>query len=444
MLITQFRSYVQQENLFNPSQTVLLAVSGGADSVAMAYLFKAAGLRFGMAHCNFQLRGEESLRDAHFVEALSLQLDVPFFSIEFETLSYAERHKISIQVAARQLRYDWLEQVRAQEAYDYIATAHHLQDNVETLLMNLSKGTGIAGLHGILPRQGKLVRPLLFTDKASLLTYLDGRPFVEDSSNLTDKYTRNHFRQHVIPAIQEVFPQAVTNMGQSIRHFREAEQLYQQAIAWHRKKLLVQVGPHFQVSVLKLQKAVPLHTIAFELFAPFGCTPAQTTHVLQLLQAESGHFVDTPTHRILRNRAWLLILPHTATDNNIYVIDHAGTKAATADGTLHVSPATPYHGKLPTDAQNPLVACLDASQLKFPLLLRKWKTGDYFYPLGMTKKKKLSRFFIDQKLSLARKEQVWVVESNKRIVWIAGLRIDNRFKLTDSTRDMVELKWVAG
>lgn len=444
MLLSSFQSYVQQENLFNPSQSVLLAVSGGADSVAMAYLFKAAGIRFGMAHCNFQLRGEESLRDAHFAEALSLQLDVPFFSIEFETLSYAERHKISIQVAARQLRYDWLEQVRAQEEYDYIATAHHLQDNVETVLMNLSKGTGIAGLHGILPRQGKLVRPLLFTDKATLLAYLDGRRFVEDSSNLTDKYTRNHFRQHVIPAIQEVFPQAVANIGQSIQHFREAELLYQQAITLHRKKLLVQNGTNFQVSVLKLQKAVPLHTIAFELFAPFGCTPAQTAHVLQLLQADSGHFVNTPTHRILRDRAWLLILPHAAADNNIYVIDNADSKVATANGTLHISARTRYEGKLPTDAQGPVVACLDASQLKFPLLLRKWKTGDYFYPLGMTKKKKLSRFFIDQKLSLARKEQVWVVESNKRIVWIAGMRIDNRFKLTDSTKEQVVLKWEEG
>ncbi|PUZ20276.1 tRNA(Ile)-lysidine synthase [Chitinophaga costaii] len=437
-MLQRFLAYLHQLQLISPTQSLLVAVSGGADSVALAYLCKEAGLPFGMAHCNFQLRGEESLRDAHFVEALALQLDVPFFSIEFPTVSYAEQHKISIQVAARQLRYDWLEQVRTQENYTYVATAHHQQDNVETVLMNLCKGTGIAGLHGILPKQGTLVRPLLFTDKATLLAYLGSRPYVEDSTNHTDKYTRNFFRQHVIPAMQEVIPQAVQNISHSIEHFRDAEVLYKQAIAWHKNKLLVQNGPHFQVAVRKLQKAVPLQTIAFELFAPFGCTPAQTEHILQLLQAESGHYVDTATHRVLRDRAWLLILPHAEPDNSVFVLENAGTTLSTGTGTLQVSKVDVAPASIP---EGPLLAYLDAQQVKFPLLLRRWRTGDYFYPLGMTKKKKLSRFFIDQKLSLAQKAQVWVVESDKHVVWVVGMRIDNRCKITANTGAHLVLQW---
>ncbi|MCK7555196.1 tRNA lysidine(34) synthetase TilS [Chitinophaga sedimenti] len=226
-----FRDYILRENLFSNGQQVLLAVSGGRDSAVMAQLFYDAGFRFRVAHCNFGLRGAESIRDEGFVRTLAERLQAPFHVQHFDTEAYAQTYKRSIQVAARELRYRWLEELRMQLGLDYIATAHHLGDNVETVLMNLSKGTGIAGLHGILPKNGHIIRPLLFATREQINQYEQEKKtgFVEDSSNLTDKYTRNFFRHQVIPKLEEAYPEAIRNIGGSIERFREAETLYQEA-----------------------------------------------------------------------------------------------------------------------------------------------------------------------------------------------------------------------
>ncbi|HVI43782.1 MAG TPA: tRNA lysidine(34) synthetase TilS [Chitinophaga sp.] len=438
-LITQFKEYIAQQKLYDPSQRVLLAVSGGVDSVVMLHLFKEAGFQAGIAHCNFQLRDQESERDEQFVKDLAARLELPLHTVRFDTNEYTARHNVSIQVAARELRYNWLEETRQQGGYAFIATAHHMQDGVETALMNFCKGTGIAGLHGILPKQEHIIRPLLFAEKAALVAYAALRriEYVEDSSNITDKYTRNFFRHHIIPLMQEAFPAAVKNMDNSISRIREAETLYQQAMERHRKRLLVQQGDNWMVPVLKLQKSVPLQTIAWELFRGFGCSSAQVQQVLALLQSESGHYVETATHRIIRNRQWLLITPVTTVAAPLQVIDAAPARITYERGTLHIRQQERSNAAIPSA---PSVAWLDATQVKFPLILRKWKQGDYFYPLGMRKKKKLSRFLIDQKLSLPEKENVWVIESDKRIVWIIGMRIDDRFKIMPGTKEIVAIE----
>jgi tRNA(Ile)-lysidine synthase len=309
--------------------------------------------------------------------------------------------------------------------------------------MNLSKGTGISGLHGILPRQGKILRPLLFVQKEALLGYATEHAisYVEDSSNLTVKYTRNFFRHKVIPVMQEANPNTVPNIAASIERFREAEALYDQALARHLNRLIEQKGNMYMVAVLKLQKTVPMQTVAWEIFRRYGCTSGQLPQVLELLDSSSGKMVETGTHRIIRDRQWLLITPVAEEQAAAIVIEKDRSVVGTANGVMKIrTAARKGHTPIPTAVE---IACLDKAALQYPLLLRRWKQGDYFYPLGMRKKKKLSRFFIDQKLSVPQKENIWVLESAKRVVWIVGLRIDDRFKVTPQTKELLTIEWEA-
>jgi tRNA(Ile)-lysidine synthase len=436
-MLSQLQSYIQQEHLFTAPQRLLLAVSGGQDSVVLVHLCVTAGFNVGIAHCNFRLRDEESDRDEQFVHQLAAQYKVPFYVQQFDTAEWAQKHRQSIQVAARELRYMWLEKMRQEEGYDYIATAHHMQDNVETLWMNISKGTGMAGLHGILPKQGKLVRPLLFATREEISAYAKehGLEHVEDSSNATDKYTRNFFRHRVLPLLEEAYPQVVKNTGAGIQRFREAEMLYRQAIGVHRRNLLEQRKHEYFIPILKLKKAEPLHTILYELLKPFQCTAAQTAQVADLLDSEPGKWVATPTYRIVRDRKWLIITPQEPAVSAHFVIEEGQETVQLPEAQLLIKTCQP--GQM---SDQPHIAYIDKQQLQFPLLLRKWKQGDYFYPLGMAKKKKLSRFFIDQKLSLPQKEKIWVLESHKKIVWIAGMRIDDRFRITPKTQEVLKIE----
>lgn len=438
-MLEQLRSYIAKEKIFTAADTLLLAVSGGLDSIVLTHLCVQAGIKVEMAHCNFQLRGAESERDETFVRQLADQYGIPVFVQRFDTEEYATAHKRSIQVAARELRYQWLEELRQERGLTFIATAHHMQDNVETVWMNLSKGTGIAGLHGILPIQGQIVRPLLFATREAIKAYADAENLqhVEDSSNTTDKYTRNFFRHQVLPRLEEILPEVVKSTGASIERFREAEMLYRQAVDVHIKKLIEQRGQEYFIPILKLQQARPLATIAYEILKPFQCSASQAAQVVDLLNSEPGKWVATATHRIVRDRKWLIITPLEAAASAHFIIEEDQHLVQLPDAQLKLD-ILPQEGfGVPTAAH---IGCLDLQQVQFPLLLRKWKKGDYFYPLGMAKKKKLSRFFIDQKLSLPEKEKVWVLESQKRIIWVAGMRIDDRFKITAKTKKILKLE----
>lgn len=450
-LLQKFIESVNKENLFQPNDTLLLAVSGGVDSVVLSELCKMAGFNFVIAHCNFQLRGEESDRDETFVSNLAEKYNVPLVVKKFDTEKYASEKKVSIQVAARELRYEWFSQLIDKNyegsedatgsplpAAHWIVTAHHANDNMETLLMNFFKGTGIQGLRGILPKQGEIVRPLLFIKKEELLEFAkeNGLPWVEDSSNSSDKYTRNYFRNQLIPSLQKVFPQVEDNLINGIDRYREIELLYNQSIDAHKKKLVEQKGTDVHIPVLKLLKSAPLPTILYEITREYGFTAGQADEVIKLLNSDSGKFILSASHRILKNRKWLIISPiDTAVAANIPVEE--------GDRDIPFSNGKLTFKKLPA-AGEPLVndssiAFLDADQIQFPLLLRKWKRGDYFYPLGMVKKKKLSRFFIDRKLSLDEKENIWVLETDKKILWVIGQRIDDRFKITSRTQNVLKI-----
>lgn len=427
--VESFRSFIRENNLFTKQQRLLVAVSGGIDSVVLCELCAQNGYDFEIAHCNFQLRGEESTRDEEFVKTLGEKYKVRVWMKQFDTQTYLKTYKLSVQEAARELRYEWFRELlnNKENRLDVLLTAHHLGDAVETSLMNYFKGTGIAGLRSILPKQEKIVRPLLFTGRKRIGEFAAANDlkWVEDSSNASDKYSRNYLRNNILPAVQQLYPQAEENMQRNMSRFRDIEVLYQQAIDLHKKKLLVQKGEEIHIPVLKLQLAVPLHAIIYEIIKPYGFSAAQTPEVLALLGSESGRYVQSGSHRIIRNRNWLIITAVKSASPSLIVIDEPG-EIHFPGGQISIRKASSADGKPDT---SPLVACIDSSLIEFPLTLRPWKNGDYFYPLGMRKKKKLARFFIDQKMSATEKENAWVLESNKKIIWIVGKRLDDRFRM---------------
>lgn len=451
-LLKSYTDFIEQNGLFHSTDKLLLAVSGGIDSVVLSYLSKKAGYSFSIAHCNFALRGEESERDETFVRKLASTLGVPLFVKRFDTKKYAEEKKVSIQVAARELRYDWFRQIlegNAQEdlqegvpdktgPYQYLLTAHHQDDNIETVLMNFCKGTGVTGLRGMLPRQEQIVRPLLFASREQIAAFADqhGLTWVEDSSNDETKYTRNYFRKVIIPAVEKIYPQVRDSISHNINRFSEVAELYGQAVEANKKKLLELHGNEVRIPVLKLVKSSPRRTLIYEIIKDYGFTAHQVEEVEKLLTSESGRYITSATHRILRNRAWLIIAPQASSRESIVVLNKGESEAVFNELRLRLKLLEGESVKFSTDNSS---ATLDAREIQFPLLIRKWKEGDYFYPLGMRKKKKLARFFIDIKLSKIEKEKVWVVESHKKIVWVIGYRIDDRFKLSPSTQKALHL-----
>ncbi len=421
---------------------ILLAVSGGADSMVMAELFVRAGIPVAVAHCNFNLRGDASDGDEALVKLFAEQHRLPFYTVRFDTKRKMEEWKMGVQEAARILRYDWLEQIRQQHGYMLIATAHHANDNAETLLMNLFKGTGIAGMHGIRERHERIIRPLLFAGKAAIEAYAATHAvlFREDASNATDAYQRNVVRHHVIPAIEKWFPDAVMQIHDTAGRLSEAEILYRKAVAAEIKKLTEYRGRDCYIPVRKLQKTVPLSAICYELFTGYGFTPAQIPAIIQLTASSTGRYVASATHRVIRNRDFLVVTDVADTGADMIVIPEAPGTIHTAEGVFRFSVKDKPPAVLPS---GPDAVCLDMREIRLPVILRRWRTGDYFYPLGMgMKKKKLSRFFIDQKLPLHEKEQAWVLESEKRIVWVAGMRPDERFKVSIGTRQVLIVEWL--
>lgn len=452
-LLKEFEQYIKQQNLFNTKDKLLLAVSGGVDSVVLCELCRRAGFDFFIAHCNFQLRAAESERDENFVRELGKKYAVEVFVKKFDTEKYAADNKCSIQVAARELRYAWFDEILNDVKNNFVSktgkqpatvvwllTAHHANDNIETLLLNFFKGTGISGLHGILPKQKNICRPLLFAKKETLLAFANENqlPFVEDSSNASNKYARNYFRNELIPGLQKVFPQVEENLLDNIERFSEIEVAYLQFINQQKKGLMENKGNEVHIPVLKLLKAKPLKSIVFEIVKDFGFTAHQTGEVIGLLTSESGKYIPSASHRIIKNRNWLIISPNKSTEAINILVEKTSKKIKFQPGTISFDIITSdkFSGHIQTANY---IAQLDAGEIKFPLLLRKWKAGDYFYPLGMNRKKKLSRFFIDQKLSITQKENTWVLEMDKKIIWVVGMRIDNRFKVKSNTKKILQV-----
>ncbi len=444
-VLNQFIQHVIANSLFKKTDKLLIAVSGGVDSVVLCDLCFHAGFNFEIAHCNFQLRGNDSEADEKFVIELASKYKVKHHVVKFDTEKFAADNKQNIQLAARNLRYTWFNHILSNDtSITNILTAHHADDNLETILMNFFKGTGINGLKGIQSNHagigGKIVRPLLFANKSELIDYAKSNncQWREDVSNESDKYTRNFFRNQIIPLIENVIPEAKANVQNNIKRFNEIAVIYDNAILNIKSKLLERKVNEIHIPVLKLIKHDAFETILFEIIKPYNFTSSQLNDAIHLLHADSGKYVLSYSHRILKNRNWLIISPNETQDESVFIIEsdtkivHFGSNKITIENTS----STQF-------SNDSAIALLDLKNIQFPLMLRKWKQGDYFYPLGMLKKKKLSRFFIDIKLSLLEKENTWVVESNKKIIWVVGKRIDNRFKISDTTESVLKLNLVS-
>ena len=442
-LLQKFFDYIKKENLFSKEDHLLIAVSGGADSSVLCALCARAGFNFSLAHCNFTLRGEESDRDELFVKKMSIQLGVKLFSTSFDTISLAAKNKTSIEETARNLRYDWFKELmnesnKTEKPFSFLLTAHHADDNVETVVMNFFRGTGIKGLRGIKPKQQNIVRPLLFAHRKEIEEYalVNNIEYITDSSNASNDYTRNLFRNEILPLVEKVYPEASKNISKNIERFAAVEYLYEESIDKIKEKLIEKRGEEIHIPVLKLLKVKPLQTVIYEIIKDAGFTAMQVNEVEKLLHSESGKYIKSSSHVILLNRKWLIISPLTASAQVANIVIEEGVKDIFfEDKTLQIA-ASPNPEKFVADSS---IVFIDATQLTFPLLLRKWKVGDYFYPLGMTKKKKLNRFFIDLKLSILQKEKCWVLESDKKIVWVVGHRIDERFKITSNSKQILKL-----
>ncbi len=448
-LLQQYQEYIISQNLFPKEKHLLIAVSGGADSVVLCHLTREAGYGFSIAHCNFCLRGEESDRDEAFVRSLAHQMNVPFYIKKFSTRDYVADHAVSLQVAARHLRYAWFKEIVEGEwkpenkngrgsdtVPDLVLTAHHADDNIETLLMNFFKGSGIKGLQGIPVKNKNIIRPLLFATKADVLEWasLNNIQWIEDSSNQETKYTRNYLRHQIIPVIEKTFPQIKENLTDSIKRFGDIELLYRQAIEIHKKKLLEYKDDEVHIPVMKLKNLIPLETVFYEIIKDYGFSAAQVGEALKLLQSATGKYIRSHTHQLLRNRSWLIMTPLHTSQPGILTIEKETEAIVFENGKLEIRERE-YDNKPFSRIK---AEFLDAKNLQYPLILRKWKAGDYFYPLGMRKKKKLSRFLIDQKIPQHQKEKTWVLESAKKIIWVVGLRIDDRFKVTPNTKKIIE------
>jgi tRNA(Ile)-lysidine synthase len=430
-----FLRFFKERNLLQGK--FLAAVSGGIDSSVLAELCKQTGLQFSIAHCNFQLRGEESERDEQFVKTLGEKYEVEVFVKRFDTKAYADEKKMSIQEAARELRYDWFVQLKKEKGFSFTLLAHHADDNIETLLMNFFRGTGLQGLTAM-PEENVdekfFLRPLLEVRRKEINDFAmqNHLQWVEDSSNTSSKYTRNFFRNELLPAIKNVYPQAEENLLNNIERFKKANALYLISVKELKKKICEYNSAEVRIPILKLMK-YQRTSLIYEIIKDYGFGEKQVDEVIKLANADSGKFIENDQYQIIRHRNWFIIAQKTSIADTIGIEDGM-EQVCFSGGTLKIKTILKEKFQL---QKKESIAQLDAKHIEYPLLLRKWKQGDYFYPLGMRKKKKLARFFIDQKLPKNQKENIWVLESNKKIVWIVGMRIDDRFKVLESTKEIL-------
>lgn len=430
MIKKRIARYIAQENLFGTEDKILVTLSGGADSVALLRLLLDMGYHCEAAHCNFHLRGDESDRDEQFVRQLCLQLDVTLHTRHFQTIEEAARLHISIEMAARQLRYAWFEELRRQQCASVIAVAHHKDDSVETILLNLIRGTGINGLLGIRPKNERIVRPLLCVSRGEIEDYLQeiGQAYVTDSTNLQDEYTRNKIRLNILPLMQEINPSVHDSIMSTARHLHDASLLYKKGIEDGKQRVKTEQG--INIPAL-LQEPAP-ETLLFEILSPLGFNGAQAGDIFSALNSQSGKTFLSKDWRVVKDRDSLLITPLIG--------------ACTAGEYRTDDPSLPFsliieEREMTDDFAIPRnrkdIACFDADKLKHPFSVRLCRQGDHFIPFGMRGKKKVSDYLTNRKFSLLRKEQQWVLCSGKDIAWLIDERTDNRFRIDEDTKRVV-------
>lgn len=416
--------YISKKKLFSPDDKVLVALSGGADSVALLRVLLELGFSCEAAHCNFRLRGKESDRDEAFVRELCQSQGVPLQVIHFETEAYAVEQRISIEMAARKLRYDWFEKMRQERNYRVIAVAHHRNDSAETFLLNLVRGTGIRGLKGMAPVNGAVVRPLLGVDREQILHYLTslGQSYVTDSTNLQDEYVRNKIRLDIIPKFQEINPSFQNSLLETAERLAQVEAIYRRGIEEAMKRVL---SDELRMDIAALLREVSPQAILYEWLYPLGFNASQLDDIFRGLEGECGRWYEVQEWRLLRDRDYLILSPAVSSEKKYRLVVERFTVAE------------PF--RVPADLRK---AYLDADRVMEPLVLRKWQPGDRFMPYGMNRFKRVRDYLRDRKFTRFEKEEQQVVTAGDEIVWLVNERPDHRFRITEQSRNILVLSVV--
>lgn len=438
-MLEKLKNNIAHEKLLTSTDRLVLAVSGGCDSMVMLDLFRQMEHDFVVAHCNFKLRGAESDGDETFLRDYCGEHGIELFVQTFETREYAVQEGISIEMAARELRYQWFYELLDSLQYNYLLTAHHQDDLVETMLINLSRGTGIRGLSGIHPRKGRLVRPLLFASRNDLVAYANEKqvPYREDSSNKEFVHQRNLIRHQVLPLLETINPAFKVNAAKTAAILKETELVFNARIAEEQSQFLSREGKHCFLAVDYLKASSYPETLLFETLKPFGFTADLVQEINQALYAEPGKVFYSTTHRLVKDRSNFILTPREEESLSRYYIEKDCVEITTP---IKLSLQQLTNDSSFQFSKNRLIADLDMDCLEFPLVLKKWEQGEYFQPLGMTGFKKLSDFFIDQKFSIPEKENSWILYSGGKVVWVVGHRMDNRFKITSETQSVIRIQ----
>lgn len=421
--------FIEEKSLFFQKDKILVALSGGADSVALLRVLLALGYTCEAAHCNFHLRGKESDRDENFVRGLCNELNILLHVVHFDTQTYATKHRISIEMAAREMRYEWFEKLRQECDASVIAVAHHRDDSVETFLLNLIRGTGINGLKGIAPLNGHIVRPLLNVSRQNILQYLEHlhQDYVTDSTNLQDEYMRNKIRLNILPMLGELNPSVSESIAETANRLAETSLVYNKEMAEAKNRVIKRNGNNLKaIHVERLLTEVAPASLLFEILYPLGFKPLQIKDIFHSLSGQPGKRFISPEWEAVRDREYLLLQTRTI--------------ESTTDPTPQLCIKTLDLSDDFIIPKEKDVACLDADKVIRPLIIRKWQKGDKFVPFGMTGKKNVSDYLTDRKLSLFEKENQYVVCSDEKIIWLVGERSDNRFRITNTTKRVMIIR----
>jgi len=440
-MLNRFKNFISENNLFDDNDKILLAVSGGIDSSVMTDLFIKSGYKVGIAHCNFKLRDKESDLDEEFVKQIAEKNNLQIFTTNFETENYANNNGISIQMAARELRYHWFEHIRQQNNYNYIAIGHNSNDIVETFIMNLTRGTGIKGLTGISPKNENIVRPLLFASRNQIKLYsIDNKiQYREDSSNYINKYTRNKIRHNILPIFHEINPNFNNTILENIHRLKSVEKVYYKDINQKSKAIITKKDNNILINIAELQKLNDYKNYLYEFLQPYNFSNLVLPDIEASLNKAPGKVFYSSTHKLVKDREFLIITKISEKHQNKYYIDvDISYISKPFEMSINVDEKD-NNFIIPKQSD---IACIDFDLVQFPLILRKWEKGDYFMPLGMGQLKKVSDFFVDSKLSIIDKENTWILLSANKIIWIAGKRLDDRFKITDNTKRIITFKLI--
>lgn len=433
-MFEKFQSHLSNNFPFLIGKKLLLATSGGLDSMVMAHLFKSLNFEFALAHCNFQLRGNESLEDQFFVQKYADANAIPIFITQFDTQSFATDYKLSTQVAARELRYNWFYEMLEIHNYDYILTAHHADDSIETFLIHLIRGSGLDGFTGIPTQNESIVRPLLVFSREEIANYAAANAIQwrEDSSNASDKYLRNKVRHDIVPLLKELNPSFLTSFQNTQKYLNEAQVMVEDATIMIFQQVATEVNGEIHFNIDKLKILPNYKSYLYQWLREYGFSAWDD--IYELADSQSGKQIFSSEFRLIKDRNTLILAPINKTvSSEVYFINE--DQFEVNDPIKLTISNQNFH----TNTDNSIIF-VDADKLKFPLQLKRFEEGAVFSPFGMNgKTKKVSKLFKDEKLSLLQKENTWILYSNEAIVWVIGIRQDDRFKIDSNTKNSLQI-----